>query len=149
MRPFRFRFQTILDAKKNQGRVLEIEVARLSRAIVEQTAARERWEHIKLQTLHHRRRARERADLADEAGCAEYLRHVRAQIKKRRTAVAELSRERECARRELLQLARSRKVLENYCDRLKAEFMAAQEKAEERVLDEFSVRNIVQVEGAP
>jgi flagellar biosynthesis chaperone FliJ len=44
---------------------------------------------------------------------------------------------------------KSRKVLENYRDRLKQEFLAVHEKAEERSLEEHSVRSFIEAEGKP
>jgi flagellar biosynthesis chaperone FliJ len=116
---FTFRFQQILDAKERQEQVLEVEVARLARAILEQESALSGWTRIRRDTLRGLRRARERADLTENARCADYLRYVRAQME----------------------------VLENYRDRLKAEFIAVQEKAEERVLEEHAVRGFIRAEG--
>jgi flagellar biosynthesis chaperone FliJ len=53
----------------------------------------------------------------------------------------------ERVRQELRRVMQSRKVLENYRDRLKAEFIAVQEKAEERVLEEHAVRGFIRAEG--
>ncbi|MHC4787686.1 MAG: flagellar export protein FliJ [Planctomycetota bacterium] len=146
---FRFRFQNILDLKENRQRALEMELARLDRAILDQEAARRRWERLRHGTLEQRRKARQRGDLVEDVQCANYLRHLRVRIGAQRSAVATLRGEREQVRRQLEGVMKSRKVLENYRDRLKQEFLAVHEKAEERSLEEHSVRSFIEAEGKP
>jgi flagellar export protein FliJ len=143
---FTFRFQQILDAKERQEQVLEVEIGHLARAMLAQESALAGWARIRRDTLRGLRRARERADLTENARCADYLRYVRAQMEEVRRTISGLREATERVRQELQRVMQSRKVLENYRDRLKAEFMAVQEKAEERVLEEHAVRGFIRAE---
>ena len=145
---FKFRFQKILNVREKQQRALEIELARLDRAILTNELTRRKWHCIKQDTLNATRLARHRDDLAENARCAQYLRHVRAQAQQCQSTGAQLRGNKEHIREELQRVMQSCKMLEKYRDRLKAEFMAAQEKAEERALDAHSIRAFVRAEEA-
>jgi len=126
-----------------------MELARLDKAVLDQEALMARWNRAREQTLQRMLRARREADLDRNARLSAYLEVVRGQVRRAVAALAELRRRREQARRELERVMQSRKVLENYRDRLMAEFLAAQEKAEEKVLDDFSTHRFARSEGLP
>ncbi|KPK66174.1 MAG: hypothetical protein AMK73_00780 [Planctomycetes bacterium SM23_32] len=146
---FTFRFQKLLDLKEKQERALEIELARLERAVLSQQAALDGWRGARSETFQQMREARLRGDLAENARCAGYLHHVRARVEQCRAALDELRTRREGVREELRSVMQSRKVLENYRDRLRAEFMAEQEKTEERTIELHAARKFIGVEGTP
>jgi len=146
---FRFRYQRILDVKEKQERALEIELGRVDRLIMEQEAVRGRWERTRQGTLEEMGVARRRADLVENARCAAYLHYVRARLAQCRVALAELREERERVRRELQHVAQSRELLEKYRDRLRAEFLADLEKAEDRVLEVHAARKFTGSEERP
>ena len=136
---FKFRYQTILDAREKEQQVLEIEMGRLTLAIRDQEQAIARWRTVRRRTIGQMRRARERGDLRENARCSDYLRHVRRSVARCRAGLAQLEERQDGLRGELVQVMQSRKVLENYRDRLKVEFAMAQEKAEEQTTDTHSV----------
>lgn len=146
---FRFRFQKILDVKERQERALEIELAGVDRLIYEREAVRAAWGRTREETLAGIARARERADLLENARGEAYLRFVRARLEQCRRAIAELRATREQVRQELQRVMRSRELLEKYRDRLRAEFLVEQEKAEERVTEVHSGLKFIRAEGMP
>jgi flagellar export protein FliJ len=144
---FRFRFQKILDVKEKLERALEIQLGSLDRLILEQEGVLAQWQRGKQAILQEIRNARQRADLVENARCTAYLRHVRSRMERSRATLFELRQKREGVRQELQRTAQSRRVLEKYRNRLRAEFMAAMEKAEERVTEVHSIRKFSRAEG--
>ncbi len=144
---FRFRFQRILEVKEKQERALEVELAHMDGLILEQEATVAQWQSRKHGVLEETLDARRRGDFAENARCTGYLRHVRGRIEKCRAALAELRLKREKVRQELQHAAQSRRVLEKYRDRLRAEFLVTVRKAEERVTEMHSIRKFSRAEG--
>jgi flagellar export protein FliJ len=130
---FQFRFQKVLDLREQQQRVLEVELARLDAELAKAHAEAARWEGERAAALVALAEARGLGDLLEDARQAGYLKHVRVRIEAARAALEEAQRLREAARRRLERVVQSCKMLENYRDRLRGEFMAARERAEERV----------------
>ena len=146
---FRFRFQKLLDVKERQERALEMELARVDGVIYEREAARAAWQERREETLAGIARAREQADLLENARGEYYLRFVRARLEQCRRAIAELRAIREQVRQELQRIMRSRELLEKYRDRMRAEFLVEQERAEERVTEVHSGLKFIRAEGMP
>ncbi len=144
----RFRFQSILDVKEHQEKALEIELARIDRAILAQKETRRQWEHTRHQVLDELGKAQRNGDMVQSIQCGDYLRHVRRRIEDGDAVVAEMDGERQQARAELERVMRSRKALENYRDKLRSEFIAEQEKAEEKILELYSASRFIQAKGA-
>ncbi len=132
---FRFRYQNVLDVRARQQRGLEVELAGADRRLRRARRALAELEGSREENLQQARAARERADLDENRRCADYLRHLRRQIEAARRQIAALGEQREDVRRRLQRMMQSRKVLEKYRDRLRAEFEAEQEKNEERAVD--------------
>lgn len=145
---FQFRFQSILDVKEHQEKALEIELARIDRAILAQKETGRQWERTRRQVLDELGKAQRNGDMVQSIQCGDYLRHVRRRIGDCHAVVAELDGEREQARAELERVMRSRKALENYRDKLRGEFIAEQEKAEEKILELHSASRFIRAEGA-
>ena len=145
---FQFRFQSILDVKEHQGKALEIELARIDRAILAQKETARQWERTRQQVLDELGKAQRNGDMVQSIQCGNYLRHVRRRIDDGDAVVAELNGEREQVRAELERVMRSRKALENYRDKLRSEFIAEQEKAEEKILELHSASRFIRAEGA-
>ncbi|MGD2174214.1 MAG: hypothetical protein PVJ27_02335 [Candidatus Brocadiaceae bacterium] len=143
---FDFRYQKILDFKQHQEKALELELARLDTAVLAQRQSRRRWDMTRRQVLDQMGGARREGDLAHAAQCADYLRHVRRQMKNCDERLDELQRERERVRRELEKIMRSRKAVENYRDRMKKLFMVEREKAEQKVVDLHAARKFIEAE---
>ena len=146
---FTFRFQSILDLKERHERAMEIELGRLDADILECQEAIRAWERLRMEMLDRIRDARARSDMAENAQCSRYLSHVRREVEKGTRAAAQLRGQRESVRQELSRVVRERKVMETYRNRLKAEFLHAREKAEERVLDSHATWKFAGAEGAP
>lgn len=148
MSPFRFRFQKLLDLKGKQERMLEVEVACLDNVILGKRTELEAWQQERRATLGQLRLARDCGDLQANACGADYLRYLARRADRCRAAVADLRRERERVRQRLQAVVQSRKALENYRDRKRTEFLALEERAEERVLEEHAVRGFLRAERA-
>ena len=148
MSPFRFRFQKLLDLREKQERTLEIEVARFDKAVLGKRAQLEAWQQERRATLAQLRLARDCGDLQANACGTDYLRCLGRRADRCRAAIADLRQERERVRQRLQAVAQSRKALENYRDRKRTEFLALEEKAEERVLEEHAVRGFLRAERA-
>jgi len=145
---FQFRFQRVLDLRGQQQRALEIELGRLDGELLKARAEAARWEDERAASLSALAEARRRGDLEEDARQAGYLKHVRARIGSARAAVEEAGRARETARRRLERVMQSCKMLENYRDRLLHEFMAEQERAEERIVELHSMHKFHQAKRA-
>lgn len=144
---FRFRFQRILDLKCKQEQALEIELSRVNQSLARAEDARREWECRREEAFLGLRKARLAGNLVENAQWTAYVRHVRGRIAQCRRQVAELREGREHVRRELERVMQSRKLLENYRDRLRERFLAAQEKAEERLHETYSAHKFVRTEG--
>lgn len=144
---FRFRFQRILEIKEQQQHSLEIEIANVDRDLRERQAEQERWQRTKHEVLENMREACRKCDLEFRARHAAFLPYVRTRINQCRREVSELREVREAVRKRLERVMQSCKMLEKYRDRLKAQFMAKLEKAEEQTLDSHSMRKFIQAEG--
>jgi flagellar export protein FliJ len=136
---FQFRFQKVLDLREQQQRALEVELGRLDGELLKARAEAARWEEERAASLRAVAEARHRGDLEEDARHAGYLKHVRARIERARAALEEVRREREAARNRLERVMQACKMLENYRDRLRREFAAAQERAEERIVELHSM----------
>lgn len=145
---FKFRFQKVLDARERQQQALEIEMGRVNGWLLAREEELTSWLRQMADTLDEVGRARRKGDLADNARCAAYLAHVRRRIRQTHRAIAELKARKERVRQELVEAMQACKVLENYRDRLEAEFAADAEKAEERTVEMHSVRQYLRAEGA-
>lgn len=146
---FRFRFQKILDIREKEERAVQIELSRVDRALLREQQSADRWERTRQLLLEELRRARVEANLELNDRCSTYLRHVRDRIGLSREETGKLRQERQGVLRKLEQALQSRKALENYRGRMKKEFLAAQEKAEEQVIDAYSAHKFAQPEGIP
>ena len=151
---FRFRFQKILDIKRKQEQILEIEVARLDRLILDWEAAAERWQRIKEEALQTLRKARETEDLELNARYTAYLPHVRNQLRRCAQEADALRDDKAHVTEKLQKVMQSRKMLEKYREKLMREFLMKVEKAEERALDSHSIEKFAraaaaQSEGGP
>ena len=144
---FTFRFQRILEARERKQQALEMELGRLDRAMLEGHLELERWQAARRATLEEMRRARLEADLDRNARSAEYLRHVGERTARCRCALADLACDRADVMRRLEHAMRSRKALDEYRDRLEREFLAEQERSQERIVDLHSLRKFMQAEG--
>lgn len=145
---FQFRFQKVLDLRDQQQRALEIDLGRLDTAVLEARAEAARWEDARAQSLQALAAARCAADLEEAGRHSTYLKHVRSRIERTCAALAEVQRQREAVRRRLERVMQSCKMLEGYRDRLEREFMAAQEKAEERIIELHSMHKFYQAKRA-
>ena len=145
---FQFRFQKLLDVEGGKQRGLELEMAGLDSALVAAEAELDRWLRTRRGALQDIRRARLKGDMEQNARSADYLRHVRSRLERCRETIAQLNRTKDEVRLRLERAMQSCKLLENYRDRLKHEFMLAQEKSEEHVLDLLSMRRHMQAERA-
>ncbi len=143
---FQFKHQRILEMREHQQKQLEIELARVDRAIHMQRQERQRWEGVRRDLLSQLGRARNAGDLLQAGRCADYLGHVRARIKHFSELEAQMSQEREQVRSTLEDVMRSLKMLQNYRDRLRREFRAEHEKTEDKVLDLHSTHKYIQSE---
>jgi flagellar export protein FliJ len=132
---FQFRFQKVLDLREQQQQALEVELGRLDGELAKARAEAAHWEGERAAALSALSDARRLGDLVEDARQAGYLRHVRARIEAARAALQEVQRRREETRRRLERVMQSCKMLETYRDRLRGEFAAAQERAEERVVE--------------
>ena len=144
---FAFRFQRILDARERKQQVLEMELGRLDRAVLERQGELDGWHRARRTALEEMRQARRDSDLDQNARSADCLRHVDDRAERCRCALVDLARARADLMRRLEQAMRSRKVLEDYRDRLEREFLAEQERSQERILDLHSLRKFMQAEG--
>ena len=145
---FEFRFQKVLDLREQQQRALELELARLDAEVQEARTAAARWEDTRAESLRALAAARRQGDLDEAANHTNYLKHVRARIQGARAALAEAQRQREGVRRRLERVLQSCKMLENYRDRLQREFVAGQERAEERIIELHSMHQFHQAKRA-
>ena len=145
---FQFRFQKVLDLREQQQRALEIELGRQDKAVLEAGAEVTRWEAARTESLHALAAARRVADLQEAGAHTGYLKHVRGRIERARAALAEAQRQREAVRRRLERVLQSCKMLETYRDRLEHEFMATQEKAEERIIELHTMHQFHQAKRA-
>jgi flagellar biosynthesis chaperone FliJ len=145
---FRFRFQRILDIKRKQEQLLEIEVARLDRLIMDWEAAGERWQRIKAEALQTLRKARETVDLELNARYTAYLPHVRKQLKRCALEADALRQDKAHVVEKLQKIMQSRKMLEKYRDKLMRASMLKAERAEERALDSHSIEKFVRAAAA-
>jgi len=136
---FEFRFQKVLDLRGQQERALEIELARADATLQQARDRLARWQDARDQGLAALAEARCKADLEEAGRQSRYLEYVRSRIERARADIAELERQREGVRRRLERVMQSRKMLEGYRERQLGEFMAAQEKAEERIVELHSV----------
>jgi flagellar export protein FliJ len=145
---FQFRFQKVLDLREQQQRALEIELARLDAVLAQARQEVARWEGELAESLRALAAARRVGDLDEAASHTGYLKHVRARIQRAQAAVEEGQRHREVVRRRLERVMQSCKMLETYRDRLQREFMAAQERAEERIVELHSMHKFHQAKRA-
>ncbi len=143
---FTFPFQKVLDFREHQEKGLEIELSGLDEAILQQKQTRSRWELTRQQLLEEIGEARREGELRRAADCADYLQYVRDKIRQCERETARLQGRREEVRQELERVMRARKVVENYRDRLKKEFLAEREKIEQKVIDLHSSREFIQAE---
>jgi flagellar export protein FliJ len=146
---FTFRFQKLLDLKERREKALEVRLGRLEADLIAARRELEQWERTREATLAQMREARRRGDLRDNARCTAYLGYVRERIGRCHASLEQIASKKEDVRGELNAVMKSRKMLENYRDRLKAEFMAAREKAEERTVEMHTARKYVAAEGSP
>jgi flagellar export protein FliJ len=143
---FRFKFQKILHVREKQQQALEIELARMDTLVREKEAALQRWHATRRETIDDRRRARLKGDLDLESRYGDYLTYVGMRTRQCQSELLRLREEREATRRELERLAQACKVLENYRDRLRRQFLTEAERAEERVLDLSAIHRFIQAE---
>ncbi len=141
---FKFRLQKLLDLKEKQQRALEIELAGIERAMAIQEAELDRWQRVMDEVLHKLREARENSDLELNGRYSSYLPYVRAHLKRCRLEIVGLKHNKTAVRQQLEGLMQSRKILENYRDRLMREFLVDQERAEEKALDLHSLQKFIQ-----
>jgi len=144
---FQFKYQKILDVRQHQEKQLEVELARIDESIRMQREEQRRWKRVRDELLEELAVARGRGDLLETRHCSDYLEHVRSRIGHFANVQAQMVREREQVRSSLEDAMRSRKVLENYRDRLQSEFRSEREKAEEKVLDLHSAHKFIQAKG--
>ncbi len=145
---FQFRFQKVLDLRGQQQRALEIELGRLDGLLLKARTEADRWETERTASLQARAEARLSGDLEEDARQAGYLAYVRGRVEVARAAVEEARRGRETVRRRLERVMQSCKMLENYRDRLRTEFHADQERAEERIVELHSMHKFYQAKRA-
>jgi flagellar export protein FliJ len=145
---FQFRFQKVLDLREQQQRALEIELGRLDSRLLEARAEVARWEDERAQSLRALAVARRQGDLDEDARHGGYLKHVRRRIAGARTALEEAQQAREAVRGRLERVMQSCKMLEDYRDRLRREFMVAQERAEERIVELHAMHKFHQAKRA-
>lgn len=144
---FVFRYQKVLEVRDRQQRVLEVELGRASRAVLDAQSALARWQRRRHGVLDLLGEARAQGDLEQNARCTAYLRHVRGRLGRCRAALAGLQAQKEAARERLLDAMKARKALETYREKLRAQYVAAQHKAEERAIDLHSTRAFARSEG--
>ena len=145
---FEFKHQRILDVRERQQQALEMEIAKVDRAIAEQQERVDRWLQERRETLHQILNTRVSGDLAEGARATQYLYYVRNNLKRCRQQLDELRAGREEVRHRLEQTMLVRKALENYRDRMEQDFLMDQERSQERILDLHSLRKYAQIEEA-
>ncbi len=144
---FTFRFQKILEVKEQQEKALQIELARVDEAIAARRRTLQRWADERRELLDQMARCRAAGDVEESRRCAQYLQHVRNRIASARQALEDLHERRNEVRQELEEVLKSCKMLENYRERLRKEFVTEREKAEEKTLELHAARRFIQAEG--
>jgi flagellar export protein FliJ len=147
--PFVFAYQKVLDVREKQQRSLEVELGRLERAVLARRADLARWERVRRDVLAQLRSAREGGDMEQNAYGSAYLRHVRLCLEQGRQSLADLAGQRDAVREALTEAVKACKVLQKYRDRLRAEYLIAEEKADERTVELHTVRAHVRTGGTP
>jgi len=143
---FTFRFQRILELKEKREQALQLDVARLERSIRERQDATQYWMRMREKAMARLREACRQSDLTVNDQYGVYLEHLRGEIRHCSEQINDLEESRQKVRRELETIVQERKLLEQYRDRLLAEYAAQQEKAEERALDSYSIQKFVEGE---
>ena len=145
--PFVFRYQKVLDVREKQQHALEVELARLERAVLDARADLARWDETRQDVLAQLRSAREGGDVEQNAYGSAYLRHVRIRREESRRVLTDLETKRDAARTNLSEAVKARKALEKYRDKLEAEYLLAAERKEERSVELYSARAHVRAGG--
>lgn len=133
--PFIFRYQKILDVREKQQRSLEVELARCEKAVLAGRAEVARWDGARQEVLTQLRAARRDGDVEQNAYGSAYLRHVRRSLVQSRHSLAERAKQRDEARARLAEALKACKALQKYRDKLEAEYLVAEERADERTVE--------------
>ena len=138
--PFIFRYQKVLDVREKQQHALEVELARIERAVLDARADLARWNERRQDVLAQLRSAREGGDIEQNAYGTAYLRHLRRRRAQSRQALTDVERQRDAARASLADALKACKVLEKYREKLEAEHLVAVERTEEQTVELHSAR---------
>ena len=138
--PFVFRYQKVLDVREKQQHSLEVELARCERAVLAGRADVARWEGIRQDVLTQLQTARQDGDVEQNAYGTAYLRHVRRSLARSRQSVAEREKQRDGARARLVEAVKACKALQKYREKMEAEYLAAEERADERTVELHTAR---------
>jgi len=139
----KFQFQKILDLKEQHERFLKLEVARLQRALAELQEAGEHCARLREDALGKLRTARQKAETELNDQYSVYFEHLRAELRRHCEEADKVEAQKKETRDRLERVMQSRKLLEQYRDRLAQQFQRKVEKAEERVLDGYSIQKFV------
>ena len=144
-----FPYQRILDWKEQQERALQLEIARLERAILALRRERARWTALREETFDRFREARAKAELDVADQYPRYLEHLRDQVRRCTDKIRELQEDKEKVRKEIERVMQSRKLLEQFKERKLKQYWAEQEQGEQRALDAYSIERFIRGEAAP
>lgn len=140
MKKFKFRFQAVLNVRKDHEERHKRELGDLNRL----KAAQER----RLMGLAERRKACEEearrqissgTHVAQAARHGEYLRWVCEEIERQKAVVADVEHKTEQKRQELVEAAKERRMMERLLDRDHRDFMMRVERSQQAFLDELSL----------
>lgn len=138
-----FRFQKLLEIKEKREQSLQMEIARIDRAVSRLQDSRDEFMRLRDGALETLREARDHEEFGVNQQYTAYLRHVRARIKDCKEETSRLEQEREKVRRKLEEIMKSRKLLEQYKEKLDKQSQQDLERFEEKVLDAYSQRQFL------
>ncbi|HFE52385.1 MAG TPA: flagellar export protein FliJ [Bacteroidetes bacterium] len=134
---FRFRYQRILDVRRQQEKAKAQEVARRQAAVLKQQREMESleraWQDARGQWLRTGSKGASAQALQEQI---RYLEGIRSRIEDARAELARLVDGLNRAREELVELMKQRKVLEKLEEKARAAYEARQNRLDQLLLDE-------------
>lgn len=144
MKKFRFRFQSVLDVRTEREEQCKRELGNLTRVRESQeqrlrnmTRERDVCEEMARKQIHSG------TSVAQAALHHAYLRRMGQEIEKQGAVLTNLSKRIEEKRRELIEAAKERRIMERLLERDQKDFMMRVEKSEQAFLDELSLNRYV------
>ncbi len=149
MAKFIFQFQRILNIKQQREHVLQLEIAHLDKEMLGVRSKIQRLTQLRQDAMQRLRRSRRDCDIAVNDQYAFYFQDLRRRMECRREDLSALADSKSQVREGLERAMQERKLLEQYRDRLQHQHDTQTERAEERMLDSYSIGKFIRREVAP